>query len=174
MQAIQFWLLNLVLLYSKPAIPRFPVYDDILGFTRIHAGIKPTIGAYETELDYAGPKIIYDKLMSSSSLTSRSLTANIYDVLGKVDDANGPYLYYKKPSQTNDSLNWIRTSGTKAGNNYTFALDYTKIGGATINDTIQYFIIAQDTAKPANYTITSGSISGTFKGSNLNSSKFLY
>ena len=85
---------------------------------------------------------------------------------------NGPNLYYKKTSQANTISSWKIANKTLVGSDFTFTIDYTKIGGIAYYDTIQYFIVAQDTISVPNYSISSGALNGAFSSSILKASDF--
>ncbi len=101
----------------------------------------PDLGADEfggIPLDRTPPVISYTPLMNTSSLVSRTLTASITDANGVPVSGTGvPRLAWKK------SVNgtWTYVTGTSlGGNQYNFSFG----GGAAMNDTIFYYVIAQD------------------------------
>jgi hypothetical protein len=121
----------------------------IAGFTTDFDGntrhsLFPDIGADEftgIAIDENPPLITYTPLGNSRELTSRTLTVTILDASGVATGANGPRLYYKKSSQPTYVFD---SNPTVSGNNYTFTISYANIGGVSDNDTIQYYVAAQD------------------------------
>lgn len=120
--------------YPNPGYPFNPMYPPI----------APDIGADEfagIPLDVTSPVISYTPLLNSSSITSRQLTATITDANGVATGSNSPRLYYKK--STDISYVFDNTPSVM-GNDYTFTINYTNIGGVTSGDIIQYYVAAQD------------------------------
>ena len=126
------------LLAAGVTIPSISI--DVLGVTR---GSPPTIGAYEVAGDFSAPLISYTPLGTTSSTANRPLTATITDVSGVQTGANGPRLYYKK---TTDLSYAFDASPNIVGNDYTFIINYTNVGGGSVSpgDTIRYYVAAQD------------------------------
>lgn len=123
-------------------VPIVGISNDIDGDLR-HSSF-PDIGADEfagIPLDLTPPAISYTLLNNSGSLAGRTLTATITDVSGVVTGTNGPRLYYKKK---NDVSFIIDDTPVVNVNNYTFTLNYTLLGGVAVDDTIQYYVAAQD------------------------------
>lgn len=105
----------------------------------------PDIGADEFNgiaLDLTPPLITYSLLPNAVFLDSTvSLTATITDLSGVATGANSPRLYIKK---INDSVYVFDDNPSVSGNDYTFTINYSAIGGVAIGDTIQYYVAAQD------------------------------
>ena len=104
----------------------------------------PDIGADEfggIPADLTGPIINYTSLSNTSSTGNRSLTATITDVAGVQTGANGPRLYYKKST---DPSYIFDNAPSVAGNDYTFTLNTTTLGGVITGTIIQYYVAAQD------------------------------
>ncbi|OIP56515.1 MAG: hypothetical protein AUK34_11175 [Ignavibacteria bacterium CG2_30_36_16] len=104
----------------------------------------PDIGADEfagVGVDLSPPLITYTPLDYTSSLTNRTLTATITDVSGVTTGANGPRLYYKK---INDVVYQFDALPVINGDDYTFTINNTLIGGVAIDDSIVYYVAAQD------------------------------
>lgn len=125
-------------------IPIPGITDDFDGNSR-NASF-PDIGADEfsgTATDAVGPVISYVPLLNTSSTANRTLVATITDASGIATGSAAPLIYYRKgTSGTYSSA--LATS--IAGNDYTFVLDYTALGGAATGDIIQYYVAAQDVA----------------------------
>lgn len=149
-----------------------------------YPAFAPDLGAYEFGgiwLDVVGPAISYTALLSTGSTGNRTLTAAITDPSGVQTGANGPRLYYKKST---DIAYQVDASPSNLGNNYTFTLSATALGGVTAGDIIQYYVAAQDLnafvntspaggsgsnppgttapGAPNSYTITAASLSGSY------------
>ncbi|AWA29764.1 hypothetical protein HYN48_06555 [Flavobacterium magnum] len=137
------------------------VTDDFDGQTR--SGLTPTdIGADAgnfTGLDLAAPVISYTTLSNDVVNTTRAFTnVTITDVTGvNVTPGTKPRLYYKKSADANDLTGWkfVEANGTTSP--FDFTIDYSLLnaGSVSVNDVIQYFVVAQDTAGP-NVGINSG------------------
>ncbi len=105
----------------------------------------PDIGADEFNgiaVDLTPPLIEYNLLTNTvSTNTSVSLTATITDFSGIATGTNAPRLYLKKSTQSSYVFD---DNPTVSGNDYTFTINYSAIGGIAIGDTIQYYVAAQD------------------------------
>ncbi len=144
------------------------VTTDIAGNTRS----TPTdIGALEfsgTATDNAPPQIGYTPVPTTSYCTSAPIiTATITDQTGVNNvltttspavQGTAPRLYYKKTTDANTfGANNNTVSGWKyvepsiSGNQYTFSMDYSLLTSTVVaGNSIQYFIIAQDTKSTPN------------------------
>ena len=140
-----------------------PALDNgtpIAGITDDYAGIArdastPSIGAYEDWKDALGPIITYTALDNIGLLYARSLTdVAITDDLGIVNISDAkPRVYYKKSIDANEfNDNTSGTAGWKFAevngttSPFDFTIDYSLLNGgsASVLDTIQYFVVAQD------------------------------
>ena len=131
------------LIGAGKALVNNPVPLDILNKTRNIT--TPTIGAYEDYTDITAPVIDYSNLGNTTFLTNRTVSIKITDDSGVLPTtANLPRLYYKKTTAKNDLASWQFVTATGVYPNYQFIIDYSKIGGVSINDRIQYFYTAQD------------------------------
>src|SRR5690554_3994806 len=123
-------------------IPIAGISDDIDGDIRNSS--TPDIGADEGTfqfLDLTPPMISYTPLANTTNTTSVTLTATITDPSGIATGANLPRLYLKKSSD----LTYVYTdTPTINGDDYTFTINYTALGGVSAGDTIQYYVAAQD------------------------------
>ncbi|MCI0474220.1 MAG: hypothetical protein L0Y76_11615, partial [Ignavibacteria bacterium] len=139
---------------------------DYQGTTR--SATNPTIGAYETSVDVAGPDISYTPLPNSPSLSNVTTVnfATITDPNG-VNGTSGtaPRIYYKKSNHNNtfadntSSTNgWKWTEGALNVTFWDFTIDYSLLFGGTVTtgDVIQYFVVAQDNMPAPNVGIKSG------------------
>src|SRR5204862_5139908 len=75
-----------------------------------------------------------------------------------------PRIYYKKSSDSNDTSGWkfVEASGA-GGSPFSLTIDYSLLnaGSVVVGDTVQYFVVAQDTATPVNVGINSGTFAAT-------------
>jgi len=116
------------------------ITTDILGVTRNVT--TPTIGAYETVADVAGPSITYTSLPNTTSLLDTAITATITDPSGVPTSGTlRPRVYFKRSTDAS----YVSRVCTFSSPTYNCGLLYAALPGAPVaGDTIQYFIIAQD------------------------------
>ena len=131
---------------GTPITSPFPITTDYDGNTRNVA--TPDIGADEfagIPADKVPPIIIYSPLLNTSSTSVRTLVTSITDPgSGVPTTAPGwPNLYWKK--NTIGTWTAVTPSGV-AGGVYTFNFG----SSVSINDTVYYYIVAQDLATPPN------------------------
>lgn len=105
--------------------------------------------------DIFAPSISYIPLSNTSSLVNRSLTARITDVGTGVRSGSAlqPRIWFRRSSPT--STSWFSTagvlvSGNAADGDWLFTIDYTFTGPPTTGQQFQYYVVAQDSALPAN------------------------
>ncbi len=124
---------------------------------------NPDIGADEFDgvpLDLTKPLITYTPLSLSACLTSRDLSATIFDNSGvNVAPGTKPRVYFRKSSNsntlppTNDNTTdgWKYAEASNSSSPFNFTLDYSIIfGGVVSGDVIEYFVVAQDLAPTPN------------------------
>ncbi len=122
----------------------------------------PDIGAIEFNgipADLSPPTITYTPLTNTASVLNRVLVVTITDA-SRIDTAiNAPRLYYKLSSHANafgannSSFNgWKFVSTSDTATPFNFTIDYSLLfgGAVAVNDTVQYFVIAQDRSGSAN------------------------
>ena len=128
---------------GTPVTTPIAITTDYDGDTRNVS--TPDIGADEFDgigADLTPPDITYDLLPNvSSTQTSVTLTAIITDASGVAGGANLPRFYIKK---TTDVSYVFDNNPSIAGDDYTFTINYSAIGGISIGDTIEYYVAAQD------------------------------
>ncbi len=134
------------------------VTHDFDGGTR--SGLTPVdIGADAGNFTFDPPPAVSYPLLSSGTTANRTLTgwATIVDngsspVAG---GASAPRLYYKKATDADAFVGntaadngWKYVTATNGSSPYSFTVDYSIIQGGivTVGETIQYFVVAQDTA----------------------------
>lgn len=168
---------------ARPVTDPITITTDFDGNPRDAA--TPDIGANEGSFiaaDVEGPSISYVALKNTGSFLNRTLEVSISDASGVDSSASGqPLLYYRK-----NGSGFISTPATsRYGDTYTFTIDYALVGGAFVNDVIDYYVAAQDLSvyynpstrpdggegsfppgyiqpvTPSSYTIL-GSLSGTY------------
>jgi hypothetical protein len=116
------------------------------------------MGAHEfagIPLDLTPPSILFTPLARTSSTSARTMTATIADVSGVPTSGLGlPVLYWKKfasGSWNSATAEWV------SGNTYTFTFG----GGVILNDSVYYYIVAQDLVSPTpNVGATPSNVSG--------------
>ncbi|NWG27955.1 MAG: choice-of-anchor D domain-containing protein, partial [Ignavibacteriaceae bacterium] len=128
---------------GTPVSTPVAITDDFDGNAR--NATTPDIGGDEfagTPQDLTPPSISYSLISNQSYLlTSVSLTATITDFSGVAGGSNSPRLYIKK---INDVSYVFDNNPTIVGDDYTFTIPYSAIGGVAIGDTIVYYVAAQD------------------------------
>ena len=131
--------------------------DDELRATLTPVDIGADAGLYSNVVvDNIPPAISFIALPEASNLLNRTLTAVISDAGTGVDTAGllKPRIWYRRKSPNTSA--WVSNAGTfVSGNlnsgNYNFVIDYSLLSGTTaFADTIQYYVVAQDSALPAN------------------------
>ena len=124
------------------------VTTDITGAVR--SATNPSIGAYESALDTAGPAIVYTPLANTTSTLNRTLSATITDSSGVPTSGAGlPVIYFRKgTSDPYVSSQCVHVSGS----NYDCLIDYSLVTGGSVSpgDTLQYYVMAQDGVSPPN------------------------
>ena len=123
---------------ALPVTSPIAITDDY--FANIRNTNSPDIGAEEFSgvmLDLTSPAIAYTDLGVTNLTAERTLTATISDANGVPASGAGlPVLYWKI-----NSGSYIPVTGVSIGNNqYTFKLG----AGVVVNDTVRYYIVAQD------------------------------
>lgn len=125
------------------------VVDDVDGALRDTMN-RTDIGAKAYNriiaIDGNAPRIAFSLLPNTTNTTNAILTASIADGGGLPQDpAKLPRVYFKKTT----SGTWLSEPGTlTAGNRFngtwTFTVNSAAMGGLTSGDSVQYYIIAQD------------------------------
>lgn len=148
---------------------------------------NPDIGADEFNgiaADFTAPSINYTALGNTTTTSNPTLSGVVItDGSGiNVTSGTAPRIYYKKYSDANTYAGntatdngWKWTESTTGSSPFSFTIDYSKLFGGTgavAGDTIQYFVVAQDNASPANVGINSGSFAATPSSVNLTSAAF--
>lgn len=114
---------------------------DFNGTTRTN---PPTMGAYDTTVDTAGPAITYTTLGNTTSTANRTLTISVTDPSGVPTSGAGlPRVYFKKSTDASYvNSQCLFTSGSS----YDCLIDYSMVGGGSVTtgDIVQYYVAAQD------------------------------
>lgn len=124
--------------------PVAAVTDDFDGQAR--AGLTPVdVGAdalNATGIDVSAPAISYTALSNTSLTTNRVVAATITDVSGIAGGALAPRIYFRK----NGAGSYFSTQCVSGGGSlYNCTINNALVGGVVTTDTIQYFVVAQDT-----------------------------
>ena len=132
----------------------------------------PDIGADEFDgvpLDISPPVISYTPLGNTISTANRTLSTTITDATAVDSGANLPRIYFKKSTDGSYvSTQCSMTGGAAQNGTYDCTIDYSLVGGGSVmtNDTVQYFVVAQDTVGNL------GSNPGGATGADVNSVTF--
>ncbi len=135
------------------------ITDDYADVTRDVT--TPSIGAYEEAKDVTAPVITYTALENNPATDFRTFSdVVITDASGVNLTAARPRVYYKKLTDANvfndnenTSAGWKFAEATGTGDSpFTLIINYTRLFGGTVaaNDTIEYFVVAQDVAATPN------------------------
>ena len=129
---------------GQPVTTPVNITDDF--FANVRNTTTPDVGAEEFTgiiIDIIPPAITYANLGITNLTTARILTATIIDPSGVPTSGTGlPVLYWKK---NNGSYNPV--TGVSIGNHqYTFTFG----SGVSVNDTVRYYIVAQDQSSAPN------------------------
>lgn len=114
-----------------------------------------------TAVDIAAPTITYAPLGNTGLTTNRMVSATIADGTGVAAGADLPRMYFKKATDgAYVSTQCVMTGGTAQNGTYDCTIDYSLVGGGSVavGDTIQYFVVAQDTAGTPNVGSTPGGV----------------
>ncbi|MCU0441863.1 MAG: T9SS type A sorting domain-containing protein [Bacteroidia bacterium] len=116
--------------------------------------------------DIAGPVISYTALVNTISTADRTITATISDATGVyISGALQPRIYFKKFAAGSwNSAAGTLTSGTNTNGTWTFTISATTLGGLIADDSVYYFVIAQDSTGFNNI----GSLPGGAEGTDVN------
>lgn len=99
---------------------------------------NPTMGALETTVDALGPFINYTLLKNTASLSARTLVVTLTDSTGVPTSGPGlPVLYWNRNHGSWNAATAVFLGGTQ--------YQFTFGSGVAINDSVFYFIAAQDT-----------------------------
>jgi hypothetical protein len=129
---------------------------DFYGLTR--SSLTPIdIGASAgnfTSSDIIAPDISYTPVTNTSAITDRVIAATITDRTGiYMTGAFRPRIYFRKMSTgTYVSSTGVLVSGTTKNSVWNFTISTSAMGGLTANDSVYYYIIAQDSTVSNNIT----------------------
>jgi hypothetical protein len=127
------------------------VPTDIDNQTR---SVTPDLGADEmaSGSDVTAPTITYTPFGFTCSTSDLTLTASIVDATGVPTSGSlVPRIYYKKSTGgTWFSKPGSLTSGTGTNGTWSFTIASADLGTLAAGDIVQYYVIAQDIATPAN------------------------
>lgn len=114
----------------------------------------PRVGAFERENDAAAPVITFTPLTNTNVLLNRAVNNVVINDVSGIPVAPGlkPRIYFKKTSDSswfssnNSSVQgwkWVEANNTNSP--FQFIIDYSLLQSTVaVNDTIQYFVVAQD------------------------------
>lgn len=110
------------------------------------ADIGADASAGTLSIDSIAPGINFTNLINIAPVPSRVLNATIYDRYGMRSNIDTPRVYYRKNAGAWTSSLGALTSGDLRSGTWQFTIDHTALGGVVVNDAIQYFVVAQDSA----------------------------
>lgn len=117
-------------------------------------GTSPDIGADEGNfilLDLTSPSITHTQVGFTCSTGDRVISASITDATGvPLSGGTVPRVYYRKNSGAWFSQAGVNTGGTTTNSTWNFTIVASDLGGVALNDTIRYYLIAQDAAPSIN------------------------
>ena len=119
-----------------------------------------------TPSDIAAPNITYTALTNTLATGDRTLTATITDATGVyVSGAFRPRVYFKKmfAGSWNSDIGTL-TAGTAANGTWTFTINALTMGGLVGDDSVYYYVVAQDSTA----FNTLGSFPGGVEGTDVN------
>jgi hypothetical protein len=152
-------------LRPQTASPVLGAGTPIAGITIDYAGVtrnatNPSIGGYETGADAIGPIITYTPLPNSNSTANRILSDVIITDLSGINVTGfKPRIYFKKLTDANvfggnasTDNGWKWTETAQISSPFSFTINNSIIFGGSVsqNDSIQYFVVAQDLASVPN------------------------
>lgn len=113
--------------------------------------------------DLAPPTITYTALSNTLLTTNRTLTATITDVSGVyLTGALTPRVYFKKfASGAWNSAAGTLVSGNQTNSTWDFVISSVAIGGLISDDSVYYFIVAQDSTLNSNIGSFPAGVAGT-------------
>ncbi|MFN6341506.1 MAG: T9SS type A sorting domain-containing protein [Bacteroidota bacterium] len=113
-------------------------------------------------LDLAPPAITYTVASNTQLTTNRTITATITDATGiYMTGTLVPRIYFKKfAAGTVQSTAGVLNSGTATNSNWTFTINNSLMGGVTGDDSVYYFIVAQDSTFAGNMGSNPGGVVG--------------
>ncbi len=117
--------------------------------------------------DIAAPNITYTAFTNTLATGDRTLIATITDATGVyVSGAFRPRVYFKKmfAGSWNSDIGTL-TSGTAANGTWTFTINALTMGGLVGDDSVYYYVVAQDSTA----FNTLGSFPGGVEGTDVNS-----
>ncbi|MEP6944790.1 MAG: choice-of-anchor Q domain-containing protein, partial [Acidobacteriota bacterium] len=137
-------------LHPQSISPILSAGTPISGITTDIAGVvrnvtAPSIGAYESGVDTLGPTITYSPLASTTSTANRTLSISVTDQSGVPTSGTGlPRVYFRKGNS--DAFTAFSQCTFVAGITYNCVINYAFVtgGGVVTGDTLQYFVVAQD------------------------------
>ena len=162
---------------GTPITSPISITDDFYGQTR--NATTPDVGGDEFSgigIDLSPPNINYALLGNGIVAATRSFTnVTVTDGTGvNIAPGTRPRVYYKKAADGDNNYNGTNDSTTTGwkfveasgggGSPFSFVIDYSLLSGGSVSvsDTIQYFVVAQDTVTPTpNVRNNSGTLAAT-------------
>jgi len=127
-------------------------------------GTAPDLGADEFDgspIDLTAPNIIYTALGATCTSGDRTLTGVMITDGGGVPTTGTlvPRIYYSKDGNTWFSKPGTLTSGNGNNGTWSFTIVAADMGGLSVNNTVSYYIVAQDNAATPNISSSPSGVS---------------
>jgi len=147
------------------AVAGFGTDEDFDGQTRTNltpVDLGADAGNFIAQ-DLASPVINYTALTNTIATTNRTIVATIIDASGVyTTGVLMPRIYFKKAaSGAYQSTAGVLTSGNAANGTWTFTINNALIGGVVGDDSVYYFVVAQDSTPTSNLGSSPGGAEGT-------------
>jgi len=144
-----------------------PLADVPMDYAMTPRAAAPDRGALEftgpSSGDIIPPTVAYTDVDDMICIAEPTLDVTITDASGIGSGAVAPRLYYRKSTEANAFVGntaadngWKWINATNTASPYSFAFDFSLLNSAVATgDIIEYFVVAQDSAAPANITTAS-------------------
>jgi hypothetical protein len=143
--------------------------------------IGGTLKGYKI-IDLGAPAISFTNLADTASLINRTFSNVVITDSSGIQGSSGfrPRVYFKRKTDantfidnTNTTAGWKYASATGSSSPFSFIMNYSLMNGSVaVNDTVQYFIVAQDKYIPPYTAINSGTFAASPSLVDLTSAAF--
>jgi hypothetical protein len=132
--------------------------------------------------DLGAPAISFTDLTDTTSLSNRNFANVVITDSSGIQGSAGfrPRVYYKRKTDantfnnnTNSTAGWKYAAASGSTSPFSFTINYSLLNGSiAANDTVQYFVVAQDKYVPPFIAINSGTFAASPSSVDLTSSAF--